>query len=147
MRWWGKQRRWNIKHFPGKTGGNWVTQLCLAAWWISAFVASRAMEGMCPCVLQWETSPGALRPDVESSVLGRCGAVGMHPWRHPGSVWMGLWALMELWVSLFAAGQSDQMAFKGPFQLRSLTVWSPRTDKVLYRAPGAQSYKPMQFTC
>ena len=26
--------------------------------------------------------------------------------------------LMELWVSLFTAGELDQMAFKGPFQLK-----------------------------
>ena len=26
--------------------------------------------------------------------------------------------LMELWVSLFIGGQLDQMAFKGPFQLK-----------------------------
>jgi len=25
---------------------------------------------------------------------------------------------MELWVSLFTAGELDQMAFKGPFQLK-----------------------------
>jgi len=26
--------------------------------------------------------------------------------------------LMEVWVSLFTAGELDQMAFKGPFQLK-----------------------------
>jgi len=39
-----------------------------------------------------------------------------HPWRHalagPGSE-----HLMELWVSLIMAGELDQMAFRGPFQL------------------------------
>ena len=27
-------------------------------------------------------------------------------------------ALMELWVSLFSAGELEQMAFRGPFQLK-----------------------------
>ena len=31
---------------------------------------------------------------------------------------MGSEHLMELWVSLFIAGGLDQMAFKGPFQLK-----------------------------
>jgi len=31
---------------------------------------------------------------------------------------MGSEHLMELWVSLFSAGGLDQMAFKGPFQLK-----------------------------
>ena len=31
---------------------------------------------------------------------------------------MGSEQLMELWVSLFVAGEWDQMASKGPFQLK-----------------------------
>ena len=42
----------------------------------------------------------------------------LHPWRQPGSGWRGSEHLIELRVSLFAAGGLDQMAFKGPFQLR-----------------------------
>ena len=37
--------------------------------------------------------------------------------------------LMELWVSLFIAGGSDQMAFEGPFQLKPfrdpISCWDP----------------------
>jgi len=31
--------------------------------------------------------------------------------------WEALSTLIELWVSLFIAGELDQMIFKGPFQL------------------------------
>ena len=34
-------------------------------------MARRAREGICPSALQCETSPGALHPDVESSVQER----------------------------------------------------------------------------
>lgn len=36
-------------------------------------------EGMCPSALHCETSPGALRPDVECSVQERHGPVGVCP--------------------------------------------------------------------
>jgi len=36
--------------------------------------------------------------------------------------------LMELWVSLFVTGEVDQMAFKGPFQLKQFSVWYPSSD-------------------
>jgi len=42
-------------------------------------VASRAREGICSFALCCETSPGALRPDAESSVQERHGAVGVPP--------------------------------------------------------------------
>ena len=45
--------------------------------WSSA--ASRVKEGICPSALRWETSPGALRPCVESSVHKRHRPVGVHP--------------------------------------------------------------------
>ena len=43
-----------------------------------------------------------------------------HPCRQPRSGWRGSEHLMELWVSLFVAGELDQMAFKGPFQVKRL---------------------------
>jgi len=42
-------------------------------------VASRARERICPSALSCEASPGALRPDMESSVQERRRLVGMNP--------------------------------------------------------------------
>jgi len=44
--------------------------------------------------------------------------VGPHPCRQPRSGWRSSEQLMELWVSLLSAGESDQMDFIGPFQLK-----------------------------
>ena len=41
-----------------------------------------------------------------------------HLWKPPKSGWRGSEHLMELQASLFIAEELDQMAFKGPFQLR-----------------------------
>jgi len=46
---------------------------------IQSSVASRVREGICPSALCYEASPGALRPDRESSVQERCGSAGVHP--------------------------------------------------------------------
>ena len=40
-----------------------------------------------------------------------------HPWGHSRSGWMGSEYLMELWVSLFIAGELGQMAIKAFLQL------------------------------
>ena len=40
------------------------------------------------------------------------------PWKHWKSGGWGSEHLMELWVSLFIAGELDQVVFKGPFQLQ-----------------------------
>ena len=48
--------------------------------------------------------------------------LGRYPWRYTRSDWMGSEHLMEPWVSLFIAGELDQMALKGSFQLNSSTI-------------------------
>jgi len=39
-----------------------------------------------------------------------------HPLRYSPSGWMGSEHLLELWASLFSAGELDQTTFKGSFQ-------------------------------
>jgi len=56
-------------------------------------------------------------------------AVVPHPCRQPRSGWMGLWTLIELWVSLFMGGGLDQMAFTGPFQLNLMILWYKNTSE------------------
>ena len=41
-----------------------------------------------------------------------------HPCRQPRSGWRSSEQLMELWVSLLSAGQWEQMALRGPLQLK-----------------------------
>ena len=50
-----------------------------------------------------------------AQVVQRCG-----PCPSPGDVQGQAEHLMELWVSLFIAGELDQIAFKGPFQVKRL---------------------------
>jgi len=63
-----------------------------------------------------------------------------HPCRHSRSGWMGSEHLMELWVSVFTVGDLDQMAFKGPFQLKSffdsLILFLHNTDWGAVRTAG-----------
>ena len=54
--------------------------------------------------------------------------------RHPMSGWRGSEHLVELWLSLFIAGEWGQMAFTGPFHLKlfyDCSPWQPPCDTSL----------------
>ena len=55
---------------------------------------------------------------IQSSVASREGGGDPAPGDTQGQAGGALSTLIELWVSLFVAGELDRMAFKGPFQLK-----------------------------